>query len=131
MGIKAVEQETPTRRAVANAGNATIFHKHDGVITRVHAIGHDNTSQSGIPTWHYECDVLWRDGTSSMRINVLSFLLCYDGAIPGSRERYVALSDAMNDYLQRNGKWSSGNNADTYAGWKPFKPIDREELPRV
>lgn len=94
-------------------------HRHGGRITNIEAIAHDTYERRA--SWHFIGSVEWSDGSKSAISEISPVCLCRDPDDTAANEELDTLMSALNDYLARNGKWTSN-------AWKPAAKKGREAL---
>lgn len=97
-----------------------LHHKHGGRITAIHSVGH--STYKGVAEWFYIGDVDWGDGKPSVGKPIMPWAVCHDmGDQEGSKE-YGIVSDKLNEYLKKHGRWHDTKWVrDLAVRWTPKK----------
>lgn len=97
-------------------------HKHGGKIIELNAIEHaTSTTHRREAYWQFIGRVEWNDGSVSEAAHIAPCTLVYDSDDEEATKELFFVSDLLNKYLDRNGRWD--NNV-----WKPEFKRGREDI---
>ncbi len=96
----------------------TLYHKHGGIIRRIHSIAHEIAKPRGglsQDAWWYVCTVKWDDGELGEGVRVPPYMIiCDDGA---NNLELNQLSELMDSYLRKHGSFNMGADTTKPRGW--------------